>query len=128
MIQQIGEACEFELAKQIGHHAFYAKVTIIVSPQVKGSDCLISIDSEVDRRWHSAVSFGIEYAWERVRRESAEAHSVAVQVIAVDWQPSDSTMMTVAFSAAHALWKALKHTPGAPPELDALSGRFSFPN
>lgn len=119
---------EYMLAKQVGNRAFFARVAMEVSSSSNGSNLIVSIDPAIESRWHSAVSFGIEYAWELLVREITIMPSVAVRVISVDWQPADSTMMTVAFASANALWEALKFRPARTPQLDVSSGTFIFPN
>jgi len=126
--QSGGDTVEYVLAKQVGDRAFFAKVTLVVSPSVDEAGLDITIDPTVDQRWHSAVSFGIEYGWERLGRERVDMPSVRVHVAAVEWQPSDTTLMTVAFAAANAIWKALKHRPAKEPQLDVASGSFIFSN
>ena len=116
------------LERQVGSHAFFAKVILSISQSTDNADLAINIDPAVDPRWHSAVSFGIEYAWAQLDRERLRMPSVLARVTSVEWQPADSTKMTVAFASANAMWETLKHRPDRMPTFDASAGWFIFPN
>jgi len=126
-----GPSAQYTLAIQEGQRAFYARVCLqIRSTHPDEPDPAVTVGVNVDARWHVAVRFGVFYALEQVSRESGHIRSSRphVSVTEVDWQPFDSTAMTVFFATVQATWKGLGFTPQRPPRLDPSSADYVIPN
>src|SRR4051812_41176460 len=109
----------FVLAQQVDARAFFAGVTVEVSSSSGLRQPRVVIDSDVDPRWHSAVRFGVAYAWAQLAHDEPNLTPGVVRVTSVEWQPSDSTDMTIVFASANALWESLGRKPRETPTLDA---------
>jgi hypothetical protein len=126
-----GASAQYTLAIQEGQRAFYARVCVqIRSARPDEPDSAVTVGADVDAQWHDAVRFGVCYALEQASRESRHVSSSRprVSVTEVDWQPFDSTAMTVFFATVQATWKGLGFTPQQPPRLDPSSAEYVIPS
>jgi hypothetical protein len=118
----------YKLALQHGQQGYYAHVTL----QVEKSNNLTSqgwvrFEPSVNQEWQMAAHFGIEYAWEHIRKHFAASESIKVIVQEIHGMEVDTTIMCVAYAAALAVFNACNIEPAQKPILDEGRGIFLFP-
>jgi hypothetical protein len=113
---------KFILAKQEGQKGFYAGVVLRLE---FGSLLEIQYESSCDPKWEVAVKCGINYCLERLIQTKGEtAFKIVVEEV---WSnPVDTTEMTVAYAAAHALWDAIETNSPFPVNFDLAREKFTL--
>lgn len=90
---------EYKLAIQRASRAAYAHVKLEVH---ETPGCALSVDAgAIDGQWRAAVTFGVEYAVDRLTRQGRAA-AARVVVTSLHWMPVDPNQMAVAFVAYQA--------------------------
>lgn len=117
---------EYILAIQHGNWGYFGNVELEVELLSSGTGVEISIPEEV-LQWQAGIRFGITYAYEKCRSLGSPPRAVRVIVTRAQGHAVDTTEVVMAFSSAHALWKALNETPMWPPKLNIEDGTFTFP-
>ena len=121
---------EHKLATQVGPCGFFAGVCF-------ECECVSEFGLSItyggkfltrDTRWKAALEFGIQHAWGHVRlRNEKESSGLKVTVIRIDWHNDcDTTVLTVAYAAAHALYNALGLIGELSPHFDQSKKQFVF--
>ena len=118
---------EYQLAEQSGSLGYFAKVEVHVTDGGFANDLSLYFTTQ-DHPWTAAISFGVAYAWEHFSRAVRPTTGITVQVVDVQWQPSDTTTAGMAYVSALALWNALAFRPRRGALFDIESASFCFPN
>jgi hypothetical protein len=113
----------FSLAVQEGRRACYAKVTLRVERDARGSG--VELDFGPADGWKAGLQFGV--AWAHERTSTPEGSHATVQVTHFRGYLVDTTEIVVAYVAAQAFYAAIGQPPPADLHFDVATGRFTFP-
>lgn len=116
------------LAVQSGTAGFFACVSVRLE-MVEGGDERLEIMQAPDlpSEWQTAAAFGIAYAREHLPRSQKFGRSFVVTVLEIRGHAVDTTLVAVAFAAAHAFWKAAGCQVPAGFDLDVPGRSFHLP-
>jgi hypothetical protein len=109
----------YQLAEQCGDIGAFAAVTVSVEQSIltRGLEIEFSLPYDVPEEWIMAAQFGVAYACEKLTEATIDGRPFRVTVHLIEGHNNlETTMTTVLFSAAMAVWNALNTPP--PPNFD----------
>jgi len=123
----------FRLSQYIGTRRLLGEVRLFVEEVPRGSEDApdVVFDEiawdfpEID--WKSSVLFGVRYALRKAPSSLKPGSPFRVRIAEVGGYMLDTTELTLAYAAAHALWKALGAAPDTTPVIRAETPAIEFP-
>ncbi|HRK29819.1 MAG TPA: hypothetical protein PLD59_01975, partial [Tepidisphaeraceae bacterium] len=95
----------FELVHQVGKAGYFIRIGATVCER-RDDGVSVTFSATVDSTTRAGVVFGIEFAWERIGRESTKLRGgLIVDVTSVESVPIDTTLPIVAYGASQLIFK-----------------------
>lgn len=120
-------ASTFTFRHQSGGNGYFAEVQLEIHLVDGERNLEISYEDSENPQWREAAVVGVRNAWRNVPAKLTAKASAKVRIVRVNWQPAETTDMTVVFAVAQGVFNALQVQPREHPEFIESYGAFIFP-